>query len=62
MENENWTIKARAKIINTATEIKFKKITVKYTWMDYKRDEVILREVKPEHISEKIQKHKTGLV
>lgn len=25
MENENWTKKARAKIINTATEIKFKK-------------------------------------
>jgi hypothetical protein len=43
--SENWTMKANDEIRFMATEMKFTRRT-KYTWMDCKRNEDILKEPK----------------
>jgi hypothetical protein len=37
-------MKAKIKTRITAAEVKFMRRTEKYTWMDYKRDESIIKE------------------
>jgi len=53
---------SKDKIRTTAAEMRFTRRTAKYTQMGYKRNEDILKEVKPESTLEKISKYKNNWI
>jgi hypothetical protein len=59
--SENWTIKARDATRITAAEMKYMRITARYTWTDHKTNKEIAKELNITPVLDKIQDYKSKM-